>query len=178
MTDRRFFWLIVASLLAILILAVLGVLFESFALLFNVLLAIVGILAGYLTSSHFAQKAERQNLGLFASAGYRLSTDIHDSVTEIIEKVEELKDVAVDGSKLSQKDVNLMLEIVSGKLKVLQRISLSANKQWRDVLPSEQLRTVELSNEREIQIIEEKHVLQRQMPDFDNQTKSLRFGGD
>lgn len=117
MTDRHFFWLVVASLVAIVVMALLGMVFQSLGLLFDILLAAVGIVAGYLTSSYFDKRAGKQNLGLYASAGYRLSGDIHKSVCEIIEKTKELRNLVDDESRVSKKNVRLMLDIISSQLR-------------------------------------------------------------
>jgi len=168
MTEKRFFLLALVSICAAVVIAVLGEFFQAANLLFNILLALAGVVGGYLTSSYFDKKAERQNLGRYASAGLRLSVDIYDSLKEILEGIEELRKSIDDGTSLSKRDVNLMFDVIAGKISVLQRFSLSANNQWRDVLPPEQIvelsrreRTLELSEDWEVQITEEKLSLQQ-----------------
>jgi len=168
MTERRFYWLASVSLIALVIMTILGAAFDSVTWLFEVSLAVTGILAGLLTSSYYHKKSEQQSLGKYASAGLRLSFDIYDSLNEIIETIEELRESTHDGGRFSKRDMSLMFDIISGELRVLQRFALSANNQWSEVLPTEQLqelrkreRIIALSEDRELQITEETRVLQK-----------------
>ena len=161
MSDRHFFWLLAGSLAAVVVMALLGVLFQSLGLILDILLALVGVVAGYLISSYFDSRARKQNLGLHASSGYRISSDVNVALGEIIDKTGELKELVADESRISKRNVLLMLDVISGKLEVLRHVSLSAAIQWTDVMSSEQKRQLEISNERDVRLIEEKHLLQR-----------------
>jgi hypothetical protein len=168
MTDKRFYGLALISLAAMVTMAFLGAFLESIGLLFNVLLTVIGIIAGYLTNHYFAAKSERQNLGRYASAGNRLSLDIYDSLKGILEEIEKMKISSSDSDDLPKRHVDLMLDRISGELQVLQRFSLLANNQWRDVLPPDRLlelsnreKRIALSEDREVQITEVKHIIQR-----------------
>ena len=169
MTEKQFFWLTMVSLCAIVVIAFLGEFFQAVSLLSNILLAVAGIVGGYLTSSYFDKKAERQNLGKFASVGLRLSVDIYDSLGEVLEEIDNLtKSANANEEELSTRNLNLLLDAIAGRISVLRRFSLSANNQWKDMLPPEQLlelkkrgRVIDLSEDWEVQITEEVHAIQQ-----------------
>ncbi len=158
MTEKRFYSLAGIALIAMIAITFLGEYFSSVSLLFNILLAFVGVVAGFLTNQYFAEKSDKQNLGKHAFSGYRMSGDISTSIDEIIKSIEGLKGTVDDTSRLSKKEVGLMFDVVTGQLAMLQRISLLANSQWKDVLPKEEQRTINLSTERKLRITAETFV--------------------
>ena len=66
MNEKQFYTIVILSLVTTVILAVLGEYFQSVSLLFNVMLAIIGVIAGIITSLYFAKQSERENMGKFA----------------------------------------------------------------------------------------------------------------
>jgi hypothetical protein len=166
MSERRYFQLSVTALVVAVIMALLGAQFESWSLLFNVLLAVIGLVAGFLINGYFAGKSEKQNLGKYASAGYRLSVDIHDSLNEILADIETMKSFGAGIQEATVDIVGYRFEIVAAKLRVLRRFALSANGQWRDVLPDSQLselqkreKLIDLSEDSQLIISEERRLL-------------------
>lgn len=155
MTDKRFNGLSILFVITLIVLAILGESFKSASLLFNVLLAVIGILAGYLTSHYFAKMSERQNLGKVASAGHRLSLEVYDALKDIDTQIESLKGALDDTAHLSKQEVTLMLATIASGLRVLQRMSLSANTQWRDALPPEEASEVDRRRKRLIELSDE-----------------------
>src|SRR5258706_8122502 len=137
MTERTIIFLAVLSLIAAIVLGILGEFFRSASLLFSVLLSVIGIVAGFFISKYFDRRSEQQNLGKLASAGYRLTLDIYDSLSQIKEKIEETK-LNANKKGYSKRELNLLLDCLTMQLLLIQRFSFAANNQWRDVLPPDQ----------------------------------------
>ncbi len=136
MKDKQFYLISVLSLAMVVGLAILSLFFESFNLLFNVLLTVIGLVGGILTSLYFAKQQERENLGKFASLAYRLSIDIHDSLTDTISSIEQSR--AGLNSK-SNRIYTVRLEEIEKKLGIIRKFALTANNNWRHLLPPEEL---------------------------------------
>jgi hypothetical protein len=169
MIDKRVQRIGLIGLLGLMAAILAGVYFQSFDLLLNILLSVSGILIGIITNAHFAERSEKQNLGRYASTAHRLSVDIYDSLNETIEKIEDLQKGVENQDGVTNTDVYSMLEIISGKLRIIQRFSLSANSTWKEVLPPDELvalskreQRIGLSDEKDLVLTEEKHVIQRQ----------------
>lgn len=166
MTETRFFILSLFALVFLVAVAVLGEFLEAFTLLSNLLLAVSGILGGFLASSYLHKKSEEQNLGRSASMAFRLSVDIYDTLKDILQKVNDLRSTLPEEGSLESEKVGLMFDVISGKIEVLQRFSLSANTQWKEYLPPEELlelgkrvRTIHLSEDWEVKISEDTHAI-------------------
>lgn len=171
MIDKRFTWLVLASLIVIVIVAFVEQARASYNLILNILLTVAGIVAGYITSYYFERRSQVRQLGEYAAAGYRLSIDLYDSLSEIVEEIEELKQTSGGGDDMPGPATGMAFDTISGRLKILQRFALSANSQWRQMLPEDKLlglrkreRIFELSEDREIQITEETRVLAGRAP--------------
>lgn len=168
MTEKHLFWLAIFALLTITTTAILGKFFDELDILFDALLTISGIIAGYLISNHFYKKAKEQSLGNIASNGFRLSINIFDSLNEILDKIESLKKSKKGSNTASAENTSLKFDIVAGKLQILRHIALSSNDQWRDLLPAQELKELEdrekiisLSKDKDVQITLEKRLLKK-----------------
>lgn len=163
MNEKSFYFISIVSLITVVTLAVLGEYYGSVSLLFNVMLTAIGVIAGILTSLYFAKQQERENLGKYASSAYRLSTNVYDSLTDVITSIEKSRNTET----LNKPETySIRLEEVANKLRIIQRFALSANDNWRDVLPPKELNElrakeatvalVPLSSDRKLRITEEK----------------------
>jgi len=114
----------------------------------EVALALAGIVAGYFVSMYFSKKSEAQNLGRYARVGLRLTSDVYQGLDDAIKKIDELKNLPDAGSDDHKSSWPLMLDIIAGRLREIQRSALSSNEQWKDLLPPNQL--VKLHTQKQI----------------------------
>lgn len=127
MADRKFYIICSVFIIIMLSCTILGALYEKLDILFNILLTVLGTIAGFIINRFFAQKSERHNLGNLATSGYRLSIGVYEDLKDTLLLIERLK----TDNELN----NARLEIIAEKLKVIQRFAYSANLQWKDTLP-------------------------------------------
>lgn len=112
---------------------------QSYTLLSSLLIALISIISGGVISYYISSKASAQDLGKYATSALRLSTNIYDGLGECIRRIEQLKSETNEKESIPTNQVRLMLDSIEGMLKLMQTLSLSANDNWRDVLPKEQL---------------------------------------
>ena len=163
MNEKQFYVISVLSLATVVALAVLGEYFQSVSLLFNVMLTVLGVIAGILTSLYFAKQQESENLGRFASLAFRLSTDVYDSLTDTITSIQES---GTETSTVDSHVYSVRLEELANKLHLIQRFAITANNNWKHLLPPEEqnelsrkettIALVPLSSDHQVRIKERK----------------------
>jgi hypothetical protein len=131
--DRRFLFLSWTALVAFVVTAALATAFSSVAILFSTLLCAIGIYAGYLCTIYVTRKSADASLTRYASAGHRLSLDVHDALQEVL---------AVLAKGQGERDIarlRVHVEVAKQKLMTVQRFALSSNQQWEEMLPPEKI---------------------------------------
>lgn len=134
--NEKQIWIIgILFMAGMLLISILGMLYPKYEIVFSVLLALWGAVAGFMANAWFSEKSKKQELGNYSKAGYRLSVDIYDNLTKtliLIDKYEK-------GGNIKPEH----LETVAEKLKTIQSITISSNDHWRDSLPENMLLQLE-----------------------------------
>jgi hypothetical protein len=133
-SDRRFLLLAWTALVAFVTIAVLATAYSSVTILFSTLLCAIGIYAGYLCTIYIARKSTDISLTRYASAGHRLSLDVHDALQEVVDTLRKTQ---------GTRDANTLrvrIEVAMQKLITIQRFALSSNQQWEEMLPPDKIR--------------------------------------
>lgn len=133
MEEKSFYIVSISSLLTTIGLAILGEYYKSVEFLFNVMLTLVGVLAGILTSLFFSKQQERENLSKYASSAYRLSSSVYSNLTDIIESIEK-----ITSNRNTENEILLIrLEEMENKLRMVNKTAIAANDNWREFLPKD-----------------------------------------
>ena len=134
----RIFW-ISASLGVIILILLMVYQSEKPDMTLSILLTFVSIGAGVLVSQHYGQKSfdskEKEKIEYYAKAAYRLSKAM-DRIIRLFIKFSNLRLTNLESkTKISITELEQVTRDYQEKLLVLKSLILSANENWKEMLP-------------------------------------------